>query len=112
MAAPSLTQKVCPRCRSIFMGTATEIVCPTCQEGIKRASERTAKVRRQTESPANPVLECMIQRDGGVTVVPVGGCSYTFKPNSEGRSVCSVTNPAHHTYLLKTGHYQSYQGLP
>lgn len=109
MAAPSLTQKVCPRCRSIYMGAASEMVCPTCQEGIKRASERAAKARRQTEPPENPVLECLIQREG-TTVVPVGGCSYTFRPNSEGHSVCSVTNPAHHTYLLKTGHYQLYAG--
>lgn len=102
-----LSQKVCPRCRSIYMGRETEPICPTCQDIIKRATIRQEKVRKQSESPENPLLQCLIQREG-TTVVSIGGCHYTFRPNAAGDSVCSVTNPNHHKFLIRSGQYRPY----
>jgi len=104
-----LTQKVCPRCRTIFMGTASELTCMICNDSINRATARKARVHHQTQPPANPVLECLIKREGA-TIVHVGGCQYTFRPNDAGDSVCKITNPNHHKFLIKSGHYQPYIG--
>jgi len=107
MPEEKLTQKVCPRCRSIYMGGSAEPVCPTCQGSINRATNRKERVRRQTETPENPVLQCLIAREGQ-TVATIGGCHYVFRPNDAGDSVCSVTNPNHHKFLIRSGQYQPY----
>jgi hypothetical protein len=100
-------QRVCRRCRSIFMGRPEEFVCPTCTNNLERAEAKREKVRKQYAPPENPWLECLIQREGPTTV-NVGGCQYTFRQNSEGHSVCLIKNPAHHKHLIKTGNYQPY----
>lgn len=102
-----LIQKVCPCCRSIYMGTPSEPVCPTCQGSIKRAADRKERVRRQTEAPENPVLQCLIAREGQ-TVATIGGCHYVFRPNNEGIPVCSVTNSNHYKFLIRSGQYRPY----
>lgn len=107
MASAELTQKVCPRCRSIYMGTSTEPVCPTCQDAIKRATVRKERVRKQSEPPANPWLRCLVERDGP-TLVTIGGCQYRFLKNELGHSICKVTNPNHFKFLLKQPLYESY----
>lgn len=102
-----LSQKVCPRCRSIYMGCQSEPVCPTCQDSIRRATVRKERVRSQSEPPENPVLECLVDRQGQ-TVATIGGASYVFKPNGSGTPVCRVTNPNHHKFLVRSGHYRPY----
>lgn len=102
-----LIQKVCPRCRSIYMGKEQEPVCPTCQDNLVRADTKREKIRKQTEPPANPILECLIKREGPTTV-NIGGCQYTFRQNQAGASVCLVTNPNHNKFLVRSGQYQPY----
>ena len=39
-------------------------------------------------------IEHILKREGG-TVIPMGGQSYHFAPDAEGRHVAEVTDPAH-----------------
>jgi hypothetical protein len=107
------TQKVCPRCRVIYMGLENEPVCMTCKQSLVRAGLRKNAVRKQTEPPENTEIECLIQRDSS-TIVTIGGAHYTFKPNKAGHSVCSITNPNHHKFLIRQPElYRVYQnGMP
>ncbi|MDD2499589.1 MAG: hypothetical protein PHN92_02085 [Geobacter sp.] len=108
---PELTQKVCPRCRSIYAGKAAEVVCPTCQDAIKRATARKDKAHHQTAPPANPVLQCLIKREGP-TSTTIGGAVYTFTPNDRGHATCRVTNPNHNKFLIRSGQYAPYCAEP
>lgn len=107
MPEAKLTQKVCPRCRSIYAGTMDELVCPTCQASLKRADTRKAIIRKQNQNPINPWLECTIKREGPTTV-SIGGCTYTFRTNEHGDSVCKIINNNHYKFLTKSGHYRPY----
>jgi predicted amidophosphoribosyltransferase len=104
-----LSQKVCPRCRSIFMSTTDELVCPTCTDSIKRAMTRKERVRKQSEPPENPWLQCLIEREGP-TAVMIGGCQYRFIKNQHGQAICKITNSNHFKFLLKQPQYQVYEG--
>lgn len=101
--------RVCNRCRSIFRGGQGECICPTCLDATKRAKVRKAKVHQQQQPPENPLLQCLIQREGATTV-SIGGVTYRFTPNAAGHSICHVSNPAHNKFLLKSGQYVPYGG--
>lgn len=92
-------KNACIRCRCVFASKGQEH-CPRCEADLARRSFKADKIRKQTAPLENPVIECLIKRDGP-TVFPIGGCHYTFRRNEAGHSVCTVTNPAHHRHLLK-----------
>jgi len=104
-----LSQKVCPRCRHIYMGSVKEATCPTCQDNILRATARKERIRKQSAPPENPWLQCLIEREGP-TAVMIGGCQLRFVKNQQGQAICKVTNPNHHKFLLKQPQYQIYEG--
>ena len=96
----------CRRCRVVFVGQPGEDLCPNCTGAIARAERKRAMIAAQKQV-LNPVLECLIDREGPTTV-SIGGCVYTFRPNPAGHSVCTVTNWNHNKFLLKSGHYRPY----
>ena len=103
--------RVCKRCRSIFIGEPLEFICPTCLDSEKRAAVKKQKINAQQLPPQNPWIECLIQREGNTTA-GFGGVAYLFRENSAGAKVCKVTNPAHHRNLLKFPElYRLYQPI-
>ncbi len=102
-------QRVCLRCKVVFMGNPDDALCLTCKGGLQRSEERQERVRKQTEPPENPIIETLIVRDGD-TVCQIGSTRYTFKRNLRNHAVCVVTNPMHHKFLLRQPElYRLYQ---
>ncbi|WP_281184194.1 hypothetical protein [Trichlorobacter lovleyi] len=104
--SPKTEHRGCERCRVVFIGQPGEALCPNCTNAISRSKKRRALIAAQKQL-LNPVLECLIKRDGD-TVVHVGGCQYRFSQNDAGHSVCNVTNYNHNKFLVKSGHYRPY----
>lgn len=104
------TLKACTKCKTPFKGGGD--LCQSCNHFDKVRDEKAALVneRNQLNVTANPWVECLIQREGGVTNTTVGpyGTVITFKPNREGKSVAKVENPLHRKQLLGSIFYHSY----
>lgn len=102
-------QRVCLRCKVVFMGNSDDALCLTCKGGLQRSEERKKRICQQTDPPENPMIECLIKREG-VTTAQIGGVGYAFRHNSAGHSVCKVSNPSHHKFLLRQSElYRLYQ---
>lgn len=93
-------QKKCPKCGNNHDNEG--ILCSFCIE------KRNIAISKRPQPPPSFWLKCLIEREGGVTVLNVGRIQYTFTPNKFGHSVCEVINQGHYASLLKSDFYEPY----
>lgn len=100
--ATQFKPKQCRQCPNHV--SDTETLCSFCQD---KAVQQERRFQQRVTVPVEPIVECLL-RPGMETSLTVTPMTYRFIPNEDGRSICTITNPAHYQRITQIPGYMPY----